>query len=328
MPIKPESTPDSTSITNFMARVQTSAFLWEKNFHNFVDFESVLAMEHTSMVRMFKTLEETWLMGFLEASDSVYAGVVLELFANAKVVAGTVISFIANRILELMKEVFAKYFGLPTEGMASFLDIPTKTVVDMRRRFSVFDVPFRAPNKKKDMKMVYRLLHDIVAKELCAKAGSFDVVTSEKFDLMVAISASLKVNWAQILRVGEVEPAKSVDQQIGSRLYKKKIWVPAGETSKVSGATASEQQSTADSLPSLTDKDEKEADEKKKPGKEASEMRKSTTRDGIPSSAFTRRPDEIGAEGFSSSRWAGNNFPAKRGGGGGGGYLRRGRGVA
>ncbi|KZV56703.1 hypothetical protein F511_30048 [Dorcoceras hygrometricum] len=69
----------------------------------------------------------------------------------------------------------------------------------MRNRFSGSDEPFRAPSKKKGMKFEYRLLHDIVAKALCAKAGSFDVVTSEKFDLMVAITAGLKVNWAQVL---------------------------------------------------------------------------------------------------------------------------------
>ncbi|KZV47017.1 hypothetical protein F511_16404 [Dorcoceras hygrometricum] len=43
------------------------------------------------------------------------------------------------------------------------------------------------------MKMEFCLLHNIVAKALCAKAGSFDMVTSEKFDLMVEISAGLKV---------------------------------------------------------------------------------------------------------------------------------------
>ncbi|KZV55982.1 hypothetical protein F511_20332 [Dorcoceras hygrometricum] len=37
------------------------------------------------------------------------------------------------------------------------------------------------------------------AKEMCANSGSFDMVTSEKFDLMVAISAGLKVNCAQLL---------------------------------------------------------------------------------------------------------------------------------
>ncbi|KZV53606.1 hypothetical protein F511_26870 [Dorcoceras hygrometricum] len=49
------------------------------------------------------------------------------------------------------------------------------------------------------MKMEFRLLHDIVARALCAKAGSFDMVTREKFDLMVAITSGLKGNWAQII---------------------------------------------------------------------------------------------------------------------------------
>ncbi|KZV34603.1 putative serine/threonine-protein kinase drkD [Dorcoceras hygrometricum] len=49
---------------------------------------------------------------------------------------------------------------------------------------------------------------------------------------------------------------------------------------------------------------------------------RSTIGDGIPSSACTRRTDEIGADGFSSSNLAGNDFPTKRGGGGGGGFWR------
>ncbi|KZV33574.1 hypothetical protein F511_10560 [Dorcoceras hygrometricum] len=49
------------------------------------------------------------------------------------------------------------------------------------------------------------------------------------------------------------------------------------------------------------------------------------TGDGIPSSACTRRPDEICADGFSSSNLAGNDFPAKRGGGG---FWRGGKGAA
>ncbi|KZT76421.1 SBP domain containing protein [Dorcoceras hygrometricum] len=46
----------------------------------------------------------------------------------------------------------------------------------------------------------------------------------------------------------------------------------------------------------------------------------STTGDGIPSSACTRRPDEIGADGFSSSSWP-EQIPAARDKGGGGGGL-------
>ncbi|KZV29937.1 hypothetical protein F511_22828 [Dorcoceras hygrometricum] len=49
------------------------------------------------------------------------------------------------------------------------------------------------------MKFEYRLLHDIVAKTLCAKAGSFDTITCENFEFMVAISAGISVNWGRIL---------------------------------------------------------------------------------------------------------------------------------
>ncbi|KZV38917.1 hypothetical protein F511_41811 [Dorcoceras hygrometricum] len=142
-----------------------------------VDFESVLVMEHTGMAHMSKTLEDTGLQGFWLHR----------------------VHFIANRKLALTKETFAEAFGLPTEGMKSFQDIPSQTMVEIRGRFSGSDVPFMAQSKKKEMKIEFRLLHDIVAKELCAKAGSFDMVTSEKFDLMIAITARLKVNWAQVL---------------------------------------------------------------------------------------------------------------------------------
>ncbi|KZV58057.1 hypothetical protein F511_37465 [Dorcoceras hygrometricum] len=56
-----------------------------------VDFTSVLAMEHTGMVRMFKSLEETGLKGFQEVSNSVFEGAFTEFFANAKVIAGTIV---------------------------------------------------------------------------------------------------------------------------------------------------------------------------------------------------------------------------------------------
>ncbi|KZV48134.1 hypothetical protein F511_20773 [Dorcoceras hygrometricum] len=55
---------------------------------------------------------------------------------------------------------------------------------------------------------------------------------------------------------------------------------------------------------------------------------RSTTGDGIPSSAYTRRTDEIFADGFSSSRWPETIFrrhvAAAHLGGGGGGFMRRG----
>ncbi|KZV20383.1 hypothetical protein F511_39356 [Dorcoceras hygrometricum] len=94
-----------------------------------VEFESVLAMEHTEMARMFKYLVDTGLEGFLAASGSVYETDVAEYFANARVIRGTIVSFVANRKLAMVKEIFAEAFGIPTEGATSFLDVPKDTVV-------------------------------------------------------------------------------------------------------------------------------------------------------------------------------------------------------
>ncbi|KZV54908.1 hypothetical protein F511_31331 [Dorcoceras hygrometricum] len=60
--------------------------------------------------------------------------------------------------------------------------------------FSHTVVPFKPSSKKREMKVEFRLLNDIVAKCLTAKAGSFDVVTGKMFEIMVAISAGIKVN--------------------------------------------------------------------------------------------------------------------------------------
>ncbi|KZV28954.1 hypothetical protein F511_07514 [Dorcoceras hygrometricum] len=140
-----------------------------------VDFASVLAMEHTGLVRMFKSLEEIGLKELLEASGSVYERAMIEFFANAKVTAGTIVSFVANRKMVVTKDVFAEAFGLPIEGMVGFFDIPTPTVVEMRRKFSGTSA-VQGTEYEEGMKMECRMLHDIVAKELCAKAGYFDVV--------------------------------------------------------------------------------------------------------------------------------------------------------
>ncbi|KZV35851.1 hypothetical protein F511_36104 [Dorcoceras hygrometricum] len=121
-----------------------------------------------------------------------FEGALIEFCANVKVVVGTVMSTTANKWLVITMSVLAAEFQLLTEGMVSFLELQAKAVAEMKAMFSGTGVPFRPPNKKKEMKVDYGLLHDIVAKALCAKAGSFDVVTSEKMELMVDISACLK----------------------------------------------------------------------------------------------------------------------------------------
>ncbi|KZV23856.1 hypothetical protein F511_26850 [Dorcoceras hygrometricum] len=112
-------------------------------------------MEHAGMVQMFNTLEETGLKGFLTASDSVYESAVVEFFTNAKVLAGTIVSFVANKKFAITKEFFTEALGLPTKGMVGLLGIQKETVDEMRNKFSRADAPFRTPSKKKQMKTVY-----------------------------------------------------------------------------------------------------------------------------------------------------------------------------
>ncbi|KZV45553.1 alpha-mannosidase 2x [Dorcoceras hygrometricum] len=49
------------------------------------------------------------------------------------------------------------------------------------------------------MKYEFRLLNDILAKAITVKAGSFDAVTVERFQIMTAIHYGLKVNWGKVL---------------------------------------------------------------------------------------------------------------------------------
>ncbi|KZV20544.1 hypothetical protein F511_33900 [Dorcoceras hygrometricum] len=232
-----------------------------------VDFESVLSMEHTGIAKLFKSLEDTGLMGFLEASSSVYEAVVVEFFANAKFIAGT---------------ISIKYCGRNADEVLGT------------------DAPFRAPNKKKEMKIEYCMLHDIVAKALCAKSGSFDMVTSKKFDpngshqcwfesqlctscvsdfggdgehANQAVTMSCGANECYAAksgknrpwRVGEVAPQKVLNTNWFTPKSGKTLKVgPAGETSRISGATASEKQSTADSPQSLPRKPENEMNKPEK----------------------------------------------------------------
>ncbi|KZV50759.1 hypothetical protein F511_25621 [Dorcoceras hygrometricum] len=83
---------------------------------------------HWDGQNFFKSLEETGLKGFLEVSGSVFEGAVIEFFANANVIARTIVSFVANRKMVITKDVFAEEFGLTTEGMISFIDLPAQIV--------------------------------------------------------------------------------------------------------------------------------------------------------------------------------------------------------
>ncbi|KZV54039.1 hypothetical protein F511_17427 [Dorcoceras hygrometricum] len=207
-----------------------------------VNFTSVLAMEHVGMVRMFKALEDTRLRGFLEGTTSMFESVVVEFLSNARVIAGTVVSTVCGQ--KLVITTFSGTFKLSTEGMTNFANISNETITEMRTMFSATEVPFKSSGKKKELLFEYRLLHDIVAKSLCAKAGSFDSVTSSRkqsqgfivqismlMELLVKadLGASTKLHTKKVLTSKQVENYIKANQGIS----------PTGETSKQMEDTAS-----------------------------------------------------------------------------------------
>ncbi|KZV34158.1 hypothetical protein F511_30055 [Dorcoceras hygrometricum] len=118
------------------------------------NFDSVLTMADEGMVKMFQTLEESGLRGFLGVSGSVYEHDLTQFYEKWMFVNGEIVSTVSE--------------------------------------FSKTGAPFQTSSNKKDMKVEYRLLNDIVAKSLTAMAGSFDAMTIERFDIMAEISAIIE----------------------------------------------------------------------------------------------------------------------------------------
>ncbi|KZV24179.1 patatin-like protein 2 [Dorcoceras hygrometricum] len=95
--------------------------------------------------------------------------------------------------------MFAAAFELPTEGLVDLTDVPKNFVFDARSLFSDSKEQVSMSCLKKAMKFQYRLLHDILAKTIYVKAGSFDSVTRDRFLLMTAITFDVKINWSSLL---------------------------------------------------------------------------------------------------------------------------------
>ncbi|KZV31421.1 hypothetical protein F511_07986 [Dorcoceras hygrometricum] len=151
-----------------------------------VNFDSVLSMTDKGMVNMFRTLEESRLIGFLGVSGLVYEHTLTLFFENGMFVNGEIVSIVSGAKVVISKERFENFFKLPSEGILGFSNLPTKTVVD-EQDVSMTCAPFRSSSMKKYMKLEYRLLNDIMAESLTAKVGSFDADTVERFDIMVEI---------------------------------------------------------------------------------------------------------------------------------------------
>ncbi|KZV38218.1 hypothetical protein F511_18717 [Dorcoceras hygrometricum] len=67
------------------------------------------------------------------------------------------------------------------------------------------------------MKIEYRLLYDIITKALTAKAGSFDVVTQERFDMMTKQTSGFGVQISLLMEGGQ-------GIQLGQKQLRQNFW--------------------------------------------------------------------------------------------------------
>ncbi|KZV13694.1 hypothetical protein F511_45146 [Dorcoceras hygrometricum] len=169
------------------------------NSHH-IDFEYVFRLDDAGMVQMFETLIVTGLKEFLVCPAVFYEDSLTEFFANSSVREdGMVVSTIGGTAIEISQAMFAAVFELPTEGLIDLTDVPKHFVFDAHSLFSDSKEQVSMSCLKKALKFHYRLLHDILAKTIYVKVGSFDCVTRDRFLLMTAITFDVKINWSSLL---------------------------------------------------------------------------------------------------------------------------------
>ncbi|KZV26438.1 cucumisin-like [Dorcoceras hygrometricum] len=137
-------------------------------------FDSVFRFDDAEIVQMFESLVTTGLMEFLGCPAIFHEHALIEFFANGSVKDGMVLSTIGGTAVEISESVFAATFGLPTEGLTDLSEVPRNLLSEAQSLFSASEKEVSISCLKKEIKMQYRLLSDILAKSLFVKAGSFD----------------------------------------------------------------------------------------------------------------------------------------------------------
>ncbi|KZV33867.1 hypothetical protein F511_17791 [Dorcoceras hygrometricum] len=158
-----------------------------------IKFESVLMIpDHDGMLNMFKALEANGLRGFLGCESVLYEKELEQFFETALVQGEDITGAVSGKFFSISQAQFAHVFELPTEGLVNFSEVPKDRVYDARSIFSKKGVQVEIHGKKKHMKYEFRLLNDILTKAVTVKAGSFDAVTTERFQMMTAIHFGLR----------------------------------------------------------------------------------------------------------------------------------------
>ncbi|KZV39389.1 hypothetical protein F511_23549 [Dorcoceras hygrometricum] len=98
---------------------------------------------------------------------------------------------VQRKFVEISEEQFAGVFELPSEGLTTVNELPKYLINEARKAFSVTGDLIKTSCKKKEMKVEFSLLNDILAKTVTAKAGSFDEVTHERLLALMLLKKTI-----------------------------------------------------------------------------------------------------------------------------------------
>ncbi|KZV16197.1 hypothetical protein F511_38630 [Dorcoceras hygrometricum] len=194
---------------------------------NQVHFASVLAMDNSEMVAMFETLVASGLNGFLGCMSDIFESALIEFYHNASVQDDKVVSTVQGKMVEISEEIFARTFQLPVEGLIDINEVPKDLIFDALTEFSFTGEQLTTSCKKRELKIEYRLLSDIMAKCIIVKASSFDAVTHERYiaindkiavDSVEGLAGKYRVKKTPVKRAASKNrPAVAIEEQVVKR---------------------------------------------------------------------------------------------------------------
>lgn len=163
------------------------------------DFEVIASLNNEQINSVLAMLTESGLRKFLCCGKGYSAAVVTEFFANASVRNGIILSTVRGKHCSISQYNFADALNLPTTGIDLLSAVPNGNMDIWATQMTITGAPMTHQGDKKDLKMEFRWLANIVAKCLLAKAGAYEKITLEKLQTMVLIASRIRVNWSDIL---------------------------------------------------------------------------------------------------------------------------------
>lgn len=127
------------------------------------------------------------------------AEVITEFFANASVRNEIILSTVRGKKYNISQYNFADALDLPTSDIDLLTAVPNGNMEFWARQMTFSGALMIQHGDKKDLKMEFRWLANIVAKSILAKAGAYEKITLEKLQTMVLIASQIQVNWSDIL---------------------------------------------------------------------------------------------------------------------------------